>query len=141
MRHIVLDTSVVVKWFRNPRDEPLVAEAKSLEKQFLEGEIRVIVPELLLYEFGNVIRMKSGLEAPALNVIIAALWEMNLVMIPTNPHLMQRTMEFAFQHNITFYDATFVGLAQILDCDFITADEKLHSRISSLPKVSLLDSI
>ncbi len=52
MMRLVLNASVVVKWFLP--DEPLKAEAEQVEKDFRDGSIlALMVPEFCLREVAN----------------------------------------------------------------------------------------
>ena len=50
---LVLDASVVVKWFTKEEDKDLAIEYRD---QFLTGEIDIALPDLILYELANVLR-------------------------------------------------------------------------------------
>jgi hypothetical protein len=63
MTPLVLDTSVIFKWSRQPHEEPLVPQALALLDQYLSGETDIRVPELLFYELGNTIKQKRHLTA------------------------------------------------------------------------------
>ena len=43
MRRVVLDASVVMKWFK-PRDETLVTEARLLRQEYEAGTLRLAAP-------------------------------------------------------------------------------------------------
>ena len=48
---IVLDASVVAKWFIEEED---TEKAIEIRDKFVQGEIEVLVHSLLIYEIGNV---------------------------------------------------------------------------------------
>ena len=48
---IVLDASVVAKWFIEEED---TEKAIEIRDKFVRGEIKILVPSLLIYEIGNV---------------------------------------------------------------------------------------
>ena len=48
MSLLVLDASVAAKWFLPRVGEPLADEALALLRRYAEGEIELIVPDLLL---------------------------------------------------------------------------------------------
>lgn len=53
----VLDTSVVMKWFADEENSNLAEEI--LEK-YKEGNFIIIAPDLLLYEFVNVLHFNNA---------------------------------------------------------------------------------
>ena len=58
---VVLDTSVVIKWFR--QGEVLAGQALQLRGDYLDGRIAVALPSLLAYELANVLHYKAGRSA------------------------------------------------------------------------------
>jgi len=53
---VVLDSSVVIKWFR--RYETLCEQSVKLRQAYLAGRLFIIVPDILIYEIANVLRYK-----------------------------------------------------------------------------------
>src|SRR4030065_2433047 len=54
---VVLDTSVIVKWFFKD-DEKNIKKADLILKQYLNNEIKIIIPELSAFEMATVLRNK-----------------------------------------------------------------------------------
>ena len=52
-RGIVLDASVAAKWYLPAARESLATEALEIFRDFAEGQIRLVVPDLFWPEFGN----------------------------------------------------------------------------------------
>ena len=52
---IILDASVVVKWFS---EEEYTEKALEIRERIMRGEERVVVPDLLLYEQANALKYK-----------------------------------------------------------------------------------
>jgi hypothetical protein len=52
LNEVVLDASVVLKWF-GPRDEALAAQARVLRARYEQGDLLVTVPSLLFLELFN----------------------------------------------------------------------------------------
>src|SRR3990172_13392614 len=69
---IVIDTSVVIKWFKT-RDEDLLKEARALLEEVEAHPLEVHVPALLLYEVGNILLLKTKLGPAALDDAIERL--------------------------------------------------------------------
>jgi predicted nucleic acid-binding protein len=57
--NVVLDTSVILKWFR--QEEILADQALRLRQAYLAGQVTISVPTLLAYELANVLRYKREL--------------------------------------------------------------------------------
>ncbi len=137
---IVVDTSVLIKWIKT-RDEDLVAEGKTLFDRIERTPLEVVVPALLLYEVANVLLMKTGFDADALARAIDQISTLPLVIADPNADLLRRTARIGRQLGLTFYDASFLALAEELDCDFVTADRRLYESTRRLPRVRHLSTL
>ena len=136
---VVLDTSVVVKWFR--QGEILAAPALTLRAAYLDGQISVFVPALLAYELANVLRYKTDLTASQVQDAIRSLFDMGLEWVLPTSAAMRRATEIAYACETTIYDAAFVALAESLSATYITADERLAHRLEAYPFVRFLGDV
>ena len=134
----VVDSSVVFKWFRQEGDEPYVAAALSVLENYLQGEVELCAPDLLIYEIGNVLKGKLRYIKEDIAGVIEDLFGLGLTYYYIDPALALNAMRTAADYDLTFYDASFVALARMLDVDFITADEKLYRTTKDLPGVHFL---
>ncbi len=137
---IVVDTSVLIKWIKS-RDEELIQEARSLLARIEKKSLQVVVPALLLYEIGNILLLKTSLDPEALAVALDQVRALPFTVVGPDADLLRRTARLGRELNITFYDASFIALAEQLDCTFVTADRKLHDRVSRLPRVRHLSAV
>jgi predicted nucleic acid-binding protein len=127
---LVLDTSVLVKWFKSD-DEELMDEALALRDRVDDLRAELYAPTLLLYELGNILTRKTDLPDTAIASILD-LARAGLVITPGDPALLHRASTVARTHGITFYDASFVAVAAALNCPFVTADRQLADRTRGL---------
>ncbi len=137
---IVVDSSVLIKWIKT-RDEELVDEAHRLLAEVESRPLDVHVPALLLYELGNILRMKTRLGSTALENAFDYLEDLPLTVAPPATPLLKRAALFGRRFGLTFYDASFLVLAVELDCPFITADRHLFERAHKLPGVRHLSKV
>lgn len=131
---IVVDASVVVKWFHEEED---TKEAEKLQEQIARGEIRAIVPPLSFYEVANVLTLKAG---SAVEEIIAAhhvLENLPFQVVEVIHTVLEEAIRIAHQHHLSVYDAVYVALAILSGATLITADKRLVETIGS-PTVQLL---
>lgn len=141
MNQVVLDTSIVIKWFRKEIDEPHAEKAKAILDDYFSGETNIIVPELLFYEFGNAMKFKQTIPEKVRKGYLEDLFSMGFDIVPLDMELACLSFELSMKFDLTFYDACFVALSQQLDCDFITADEKLYEAVKELLMVHLLSKL
>lgn len=138
---LVLDTSVIFKWSRQPLEEPLVSQALVLLDQYLRGDTDIRVPELLFYELGNTIKQKSNLLYGGGETILCNIFTLGLTVHKLDMTMAQKTLKIALEHDVTFYDAAFIAVAQSVRCDVITADRKLYQKLRVLPFVRFLGDV
>ena len=137
---IVVDSSVLIKWFKT-RDEELLNEARNLLAQ-IEGQlVQVHVPALLLYEVGNILLLKTRLGLAGLEDALDRLERLPFVVAPPAAPLLRRASRLGRQLGLTFYDASFLALAVELDCPLITADRYLFEQTRTLQRVQHLSRV
>ena len=119
-REIVLDSSVVIKWFSK---ESKSAEAIKFMDLYVEGSLELIASEILFCEVGNALRYKPDYSAEKLKRALAQLFNLRMKVEPLTDDLMMRTGEIAYDGKITLYDALPIAIAEQRKTVCITADE------------------
>jgi predicted nucleic acid-binding protein len=137
--HMVLDTSVVIKWFR--QGENLATPALALRTGYLDGRIQFSVPTLLAYELTNVLRYKEDLATGQVEEAVQSLFDMGLAWISPSAATMRRAAVIARESDATVYDTTFAALAESLQATFVTADERLVHHLTAWPFVRFLGDL
>lgn len=137
--HVVLDTSVVIKWFR--QGEVLAERALALRAAYLEGHSLISVPTLLAYELANVLRYKGDLTTAQVEDAVQSLFDMGLTWEAPSAPTIRRAVALARDLDTTVYDATFAALAENLEATFITADERLARCLGPLSFVRFLGNV
>lgn len=131
---MIIDTSVAVKWFYEEAETP---HALRLFEGIMNHSIRAVVPDLLFYEFANVLKTKAKADRNKTEGALAALHELPWTVVEPNPHFMGHALQVAEQYGISVYDASYVALAFEWNVPLITADERL-ARLVGVPTVQLL---
>jgi predicted nucleic acid-binding protein len=137
---IIPDTSVILKWYLHEQ-EPERAHALALLEAYLEGQIQLLVPDLLPYEAANVLRYKPGWDAARVSQAVSSLFALRLNVASVTPLLLQRAVVLACRHGVAVYDAAFVALAEETRTVFVTADEKLVHRLEGVPLIKSLREV
>ena len=138
MRSLVLDTSVAIAWYL---PETFRSAARAWQSQLLDGRVRLVVPGLHYWEFGNMLRtyvMRSELEADMAEQIWALHLEAPLeVAEPERAEVLATALEYG----ATVYDAVYIALGRSLDLPLLTAERtttpwvvKLGRRVESVRK-------
>lgn len=134
MDKIVVDSSVVIKWFVT---EPFSEEARRVLEGYQSGTLTLIAPDLLAAEIGNIVWKKfrlQGLAQQDAEQIIAAFRELKIELTPSI-ELLEDALRIAMTHDRTVYDSLYIALSTREKCFFITADERLVNAVNkALPK-------
>jgi predicted nucleic acid-binding protein len=120
----VIDASVLVKFFI---PEILSEKAEELNARSMEGDLRLLAPDLIFAEVGNILwkklRMKELIRSEAEEIVDA------IVSVPleieTSKALSPFALDLGLAYGITVYDAIYVSLAKVHETILVTADKKL----------------
>lgn len=132
---IVIDASVIFKWFDASEDFHL--HAKAYLKQHLLAQNRIIIPELLLYEISNAWATKTRLSEEDIKDNLTRLERYSLQMVSINFELLEQAVRFSKKYQVSVYDAVYTVIAKDKKCDLVTADDKFADKVN-LPFVKKL---
>ncbi len=143
MRRYVVDASVAAKWVLPAKSETLTREALELLRNYAQGQIGFIVPDLFWAEFANIlwkaVRQRRWSKAAAESAI-ATLKERNIPTIPSYD-LVEEAFALASTYDRTVYDGIYVALALRAKAPVITADERLANALAAHLPVKWLGAI
>ncbi|MEJ7772845.1 MAG: type II toxin-antitoxin system VapC family toxin [Geodermatophilaceae bacterium] len=124
MTRLLIDTSVLLKWFHSEGESEL-DQARKLRSAHVAGELHAHMLDLAPYEVGNVLsralRWTAGDVADQLDDLSAILGP-PLVMTPA---WLRRAAALAHLHSLPFYDASWAATAAELGIPLISADRRL----------------
>jgi predicted nucleic acid-binding protein len=129
---IVLDASVLANAIAD--DGPDGHRARSE----LRAAGELAAPDLVDVETTAVLRkrwMAGTINEERFALAIEDLGDLSIDRYPTLP-LMRRAYEL--RANVTAYDAAYVGLAELLDCELLTGDRRLANATGPRCKIRLL---
>jgi len=132
---IVLDASVILKWFFDERDRNI---ALTFLYNHANGNNRVAVPGLLYYEFANVLAMKTELSEEMISKAINNIFSLDLLAFSLEQTNFIEAIHLSRLYKVSVYDTSYVVLANSLGVPFITADEKLAQKMKDMPFVQTL---
>jgi predicted nucleic acid-binding protein len=134
---LVVDASVAAKWHLT--DEEYAQQALDVLERFARGELTLLAPEQIRYEVPSAITAATLGTSARLPIDLARLAiEMFLALgIETygRDDLILAAYPLVHQHQIAFYDALYLALAQQLSLPLLLADRRLYQRIRGLPEV------
>ncbi|MGH3357480.1 MAG: type II toxin-antitoxin system VapC family toxin [Nocardioidaceae bacterium] len=124
MTRLLIDTSVLIKWFHSDGEAELL-QARALRSAHVTGEVDAHLLDLALYEVGNVLtrslRWAGADVADQLDDLHAILGP-PLVMTPV---WLRRAATLAGTHTLSFYDASWAAAAVELGIPLVSADRRL----------------
>ena len=120
-RTLVIDASVVLKWFSGDKELDRDLAIKVYE-EMSRGEIRLIAPEFLLVEVSNVLARKKKLPKDDLKRVVDMLMESGIEFLGVPIDLV---VDATYKHEISVYDALYVALAETQGVGLLTEDARL----------------
>lgn len=134
---VIIDTSVAYKWF--DKEEVDSSTAIEILNLYFNGQIQILVPDLIIYELGNVWATKTKLDMEEIKVNLAYFKKCKFDIIPVNFDLMEKAIELSKENKISVYDASYIVLAREKRCSLVTADAKLVDKVNLPFVVKLQD--
>jgi predicted nucleic acid-binding protein len=138
LKRIVIDASVVLKWYLD--DEDNGRSALSLLERYVSQELDIIAPSLLGYEVinGLAIANKRGrIRADKLQMAVQGFMDLEI----SQKHISSfypKVIHFYNIYNLSAYDASYLALADEESIPLITADERLYNTVKKdLPWIKL----
>lgn len=127
---VVVDASLAVKWLV---EEEYSDRATALTLLWGEQGIQPIGPSLLPFEVANALhrRVARGeMDAEAAGDLLQDMMAVGVALTET-PGLHRRALELASQlRQGAVYDAHYLALAESLDCELWTADQRFYRAVS-----------
>lgn len=125
MKNIILDSSVIAKWFFPSETDSDIA--LKIKEDFVEKRVIICVPALIYYEISNILKtaVKSYRvkEADAI-LVFKSFLELDFIVY-FSKQILDLSLEKAIKTDISSYDAQYVSLAEILSYPLYTSDQKL----------------
>ncbi|MHB1582368.1 MAG: type II toxin-antitoxin system VapC family toxin [Acidimicrobiales bacterium] len=124
MTTLLVDTSVLIKWFHS-EGESQVAEARALREATRRGDIEARVIDLALYEMGNVLLRSLQWRGPDVADQLDDLVVICGSPLAASPDWLRQAAVLGAANGLTFYDACWAAAAQALGITLVSADVRL----------------
>ena len=95
------------------------------------------MPELAKYEVGNALLNKK-MNAIKSREALSGFYDISIQFFPQDEKQAFNSMNIALKHNITFYDASFIALAEKLQATLVTDNVKHQGKYKGKIKVIAL---
>jgi predicted nucleic acid-binding protein len=93
-KSVLLDSSVVIKWFR--RTEVWRDAAIFLRQEYLSGRLKIYVPSLLILEIANVLRYKPDLASVQVQAALRSVYDLQLKIIDLTQEAIIKAIYLAY---------------------------------------------
>jgi predicted nucleic acid-binding protein len=130
MENVVVDSSVVIKWFVAESNSD---DAQRLLSEYQAGNVSFHAPDLLAAELGNIVWRKQrfqGMSVADGELIISAFHTLAFQFTPC-AMLLDDAYRLAVAHQRTVYDAMYLALSIRQKCRLVTADQRLVNAVGT----------
>lgn len=127
---VIVDTSLIYKWFVDEEPKQITDSSRALLKSFLNGKEKILCPSLILYELGNILSYKTKLSKSDIDNIWSRFSNINLPLVNPTQELIKKCIDFSLQYHASVYDASYAVLAMEKKCILLTADSKFAKKIN-----------
>lgn len=124
MIRLLIDTSVLIKWFHSEGEGEL-EQARALRSAHVAGLLQAHMLDLASYEVGNVLTRSLGWTA---DDVADQLDDLHAILGPPlvmTTAWLRRAAELAQLHTLSFYDAGWAAVAAELGIPLISSDRRL----------------
>jgi predicted nucleic acid-binding protein len=133
VKTFVMDASVGAKWASPEIIEPLADRADRFLRAYVDGTIKVIVPDLFWLEIGSFLwkaAKRGAITSPLARRALEAMFNRDFPTLPSRAFLLE-AFKIAADFDRTIYDSTYVAMAVATGTELITADERLVNALGS----------
>ncbi|MGB9707080.1 MAG: type II toxin-antitoxin system VapC family toxin, partial [Microgenomates group bacterium] len=134
MEKVVLDTSVVVKWFVEEKDSQ---KALNFLEEYRQGKLKLLAPQIVGLELANALFFGAGFKGKILEKALSAFYNLGITLVPLSEELVKESAVYSEKFKIAAYDALFIVVAEKEKCFLVTADKKHHQKSFS-PRIKYL---
>ena len=129
MKELVLDASVVLKWYLP--DEKCGQEALDILGQYVAGNVALIAPAILPYEVLNALLVAERMcriEEEVTEEAFDGFLELGIELLdPFLDYAHILSLARSFQRSV--YDASYLSLAKRNKVNFVTGDKRLYNAV------------
>ena len=132
---IIIDASVVVKWFIEENDSD---KAVFIRDKFIYGKVELYVPTLLYFEVLNALKYSQLFKPTELADAGESIENYGFKVISIKNEIRKHMIKVAVDYDLSIYEASYLGLSIGLEKIFCTADEKIIKKLPSKLKKNVV---
>lgn len=137
MKQIVVDTSIVIKWFLPEKGSD---KASKLKDEHVRKKIKICSCDLLLYEFVSAFKnySKMKLSEKDFDFAVETFHSLKLNIYPLSYMDLTELFILSKKLDLTIYDCSYVLLAKKVRTSLYTADKKLFLASKTIASAFLI---
>jgi len=124
LTRLLIDTSVVIKWFHEAGEDDVV-EARAILDAHVRGELDAHILDLAVYEVGNVLARALSWSAGDVADQLDDLLAITGPPIVMTQAWLRSAAALAEAHALSFYDASWAAAAAELAIPLVSSDRRL----------------
>ena len=127
--HLVVDASVVAKWFL--ADEEYVAQAEALREAWKHDEVDLVAPAHIRVEVPRALQLAvrdSRIDVEVGNRLLETFLQLELPIVSSDG-LVRDAFRISSEYRVALYDSLYCALAERLTWPLVLADERLYNRL------------
>jgi len=131
LKRIVIDASVVLKWYLI--DESWSKAAHEILERFVFQELYILAPNLLEYEVLNGLHIageRGRIEQKMLIMAVEAFLGLGIDLRDISSNY-EKVLHFSTVYDLTVYNSSYLELASTEGIELVTADEKLYNKLKN----------
>ena len=139
MKQLVIDASVVLKWYLS--DEEHGERALDILEGHVSDRFFLIAPALLEFEVANSLAIAKRRARVGDDDALKAMdgfTNLGIGLYPLSPHF-PKVLVYCDRYKISAYDAAYVAIADDLKTQLVTADKRLFNSTRKLKFVKWID--
>src|SRR3989338_6127943 len=102
MKSIIVDTSVILKWYN---EEESSEKASIILRAIESQEVELVFPQPASLEILNSLKISKGFSRDEIEVALDGFFQLRIEWVELDRDLLMETMEVLLNQNITSYDA------------------------------------
>jgi len=123
MDKVILDTSIIIKWFVQEKDS---GQALEIFKEVKKSSLKIVLPKIIILELINALLLGNDYTQEGVRKALDDINDLRPEWVLLDQLLIEDVVKMVSGNKIAAYDAFFIAVAENQKIPLITADKKHH---------------